>query len=297
MHKHPSYTFLVLFLISLFFFACQANQASNTTEKSTGTEQKSVEQKQKVEDVKNTETTSTSTTKKAASFPTHVANQLDAFKELIAKEDKQGIADLFDNYPIKRPNLLIHNDDELIANYHLFVSDSVKQLITEVAYNTQDVFFRNGHYSILNGGFWFYDNGEILRINVKSDQQKSAAKENLQAIEQNHHESTRGWSQSILRFETAKFIVHLYYFKEKGYQYFSWSKPKTSAEKPDLALSDGKEEIQGSMGGSHYIFTNGAYTYKVLEIRLGTDERNGIYLQVYQGDDLILEQKAERVFE
>ncbi len=288
---------ICLWIIAIVFVACQNDVSNKVDEQGKPKASKLANNNTQLDDQTSTEIKKHKQTENKPSIPSHVEHQLKQFKALVAQDNKKGLADLFDNYPIKRANLLIQNDAELIANYHDFFTEKIKESIANVAYNQQDVFFRNGHYSILNGGLWFYETGEILRINIKTDLQKEAAKDNVKAIEQSHHDSTRGWSSSILRFETEKYIVHLYYFKEGGYRYFSWSKPKTTAEKPDLSLSDGMAKTQGSMGGMHYIFSNGAYTYKVLEIKLGTEERNGVYLQVYKGDTMILEQKAIRLIE
>lgn len=51
------------------------------------------------------------------------------------------------------------------------------------------------------------------------------------------------------------------------------------------------------MGGSSYTFQNGTWSYAIDERRMGPDGTNGYCLQVFKNDELVKEEKAQKIFE
>jgi hypothetical protein len=49
------------------------------------------------------------------------------------------------------------------------------------------------------------------------------------------------------------------------YRYASWSKGKPISQKPDLVITNGIVDIQGSAGGASWVFKNKNWTYTVTD--------------------------------
>jgi len=237
------------------------------------------------------------TPKFSQSVPDHVQSQMAEFKSFVRTNDIESIASLIKHFPIKRPNNLLHNKEEFIKYYPHIFDDSLKTMIAEMQHTDEDLVLRNGNYGILLGKIWFNEDGEILIINYNSQKEAEDKATIKNAIEARDHASLEGWSHSLVRFETEKFFIHLYYFDDKSYTYASWSKPKATSEKPNMILNHGTEEFQGTMGGVIYRFDKAQYTYEVEEINMAEDDIEGWYLRVYNDNQKILEQKAIRIYE
>lgn len=227
--------------------------------------------------------------------PKYIVENYLSFIEAVIKDDKSGIAQIIKEYPVKRPSALLRNKDEFVSYYDKIFDKEFKALL--LSKTSPDYIIKSESYAIRNGRIWFDNSGRIISITYKSKEEKETAGLLKQAVEENSHSSVRGWDESKTRFETEKFIIHIYYQKDKGFIYASWSKPKSVAEKPDLVLYEGEQEFKGTMGGIIYSFPKGNYKYSAEEVRLGPTGTNGWYLKVYQDDLLILEEKAIRVFE
>lgn len=86
---------------------------------------------------------------------------------------------------------------------------------------------------------------------------------------------------NLIHCENDVFVVRVDRLKSNDVRYMAWNKPKSSTEKADLILLDGKIEKQGSDGGYHFIFTNGDFTYTIENNLMGENlEDKEIFLRI-----------------
>jgi hypothetical protein len=75
-------------------------------------------------------------------------------------------------------------------------------------------------------------------------------------------------------------------------RYIAWSKPKTITEKPDLILSHGVQEFQGTMGGVTYTFSNGQYYYQVDQRDMAElEDQIGLFLRIFDNKKDLKDEK------
>lgn len=91
---------------------------------------------------------------------------------------------------------------------------------------------------------------------------------------------------NLIHCENDDVIIRVDRLKSNDVRYMAWNKPKSSTERPDLILLDGKIENQGSSGGYHFIFSNGHYTY-IIEHKLPKDQidTTSVYLRFLEGNE------------
>lgn len=122
-------------------------------------------------------------------------------------------------------------------------------------------------------------NGEIIIIDslsVSSDDKKI-----------NLHKSIVNFKSPVFEAFTSKFHIIVDALDNKLYRYIAWSIDKKTSEKPNIILSNGKVEYQGSGGNHSYTFTNGNYKYICKITKLAENSIPG-YLEVYESEKLLL---------
>jgi hypothetical protein len=91
--------------------------------------------------------------------------------------------------------------------------------------------------------------------------------------------------RNLVQGENKKFLIRVDRLSNGELIYRSWSKPKTIADKPDLKLSNGVIDKQGTGGGYHFIFKNGAWKYIIENNLMGeSDESVGLFMRLLQND-------------
>lgn len=68
-----------------------------------------------------------------------------------------------------------------------------------------------------------------------------------------------------------------------------------STDKPDLVLTNGVVEFEGSGGDRYYVFKNGKYTYQCYIIVMGSYDSPPAELSVFKNDKEILNQPATKL--
>ena len=88
-------------------------------------------------------------------------------------------------------------------------------------------------------------------------------------------------AKTILHCENKQFSVIVDQLKNGTIRYRSWDKPKSISDEPNLVVSDGTIEQQGTGGGYHYVFNQGDWSYIVENKLMGeTMASTGIFLKV-----------------
>lgn len=234
---------------------------------------------------------------KKYTFPPEIEKQFVQFREWVLAGNKDSLATLFE-YPLKRPNALIHSKEEFIEYYDSMFEAKLVERIKDVKLGERDFIIKSDNYGVLGGKIWFRRHtGKVWSFRYQSDQEKKEEALKKSSIENRDHISIAGWKDAKVRCETEKFIIYILSYPEKGLSYVSWSKPKTTSEKPDLQLHNGETEYKGTMGGVIYSFANGQWKYVIEENRLGPGSSDGFYLKLFKGEEQVLEQKARKIFE
>ncbi len=102
------------------------------------------------------------------------------------------------------------------------------------------------------------------------------------------HPSVVEFESHLHSFKTKGFTVRIDKLKDGSLRYVAWSANAKLISKPDLIISNGELDHQGSGGDHTYTFKNGDYRY-LLEVTI-IGKTDDDYLKVYQGDTLILSQ-------
>lgn len=108
------------------------------------------------------------------------------------------------------------------------------------------------------------------------------------------HPSLRDPHIPVLQWRTAGYIIRIDDMGYSRFRYAAWDADSDQSAAPNLVLTNGVYERDGSGGNGFYRFYNDIYTYECYDIWIGTGETPG-YLRVYRNDDLILDQPVLEV--
>lgn len=198
------------------------------------------------------------------------------------------------NFPLRReyPIPEIKNREQFKQRFNE-VFDEV--LINEIADSRLKQWSEVGWRGIMlnNGTVWMdSDEGKIIAVNYQSDFEKKLRKELIDKEKENVHSSLKTFESPTYKIETKNYLIRIDELESKKYRYASWKISKKESSKPDLILTNGELEFQGS-GGNHVItFTNGNYIYKVYRNILGEEDTPDITLEVEENEKIILHQNG-----
>lgn len=113
-------------------------------------------------------------------------------------------------------------------------------------------------------------------------------------ITEDLHHSLRGSHIPVLQWRTAGYIIRIDDLGYSRFRYAAWNADADQSEEPNLVLTFGVYEQDGSGGNGFYRFYNDIYTYECYDMWIGTGETPG-YLRVYRNDDLILNEPVLEV--
>lgn len=178
------------------------------------------------------------------------------------------------HFPLKRayPIPPVKNEAELKQRFHEIFDTT---LINKIAHSTINHWSEVGWRGIMlnNGVVWIdSDEGKIIAVNYQSDAEKKQRKELIDRQKENVHPSLNVFEDPVYKIETKNYRIRIDELSDGRYRYASWKIDQHESAKPDLILSNGILEFQGS-GGNHVItFSNGNYTYSIYRNIIG--ERN-----------------------
>lgn len=168
-------------------------------------------------------------------------------------------------------------------------------------YSDSDVFEHHGVYGLVGGVFygdiWIEDDTDIKlsALNYSSDSEQAVRKAVVAKQKEAMHPSVRNWDENIFVAKSKKRMIRLDRV-DTSIRYASWSNGKSQADKPDLVISNGVQEQQGTMGGITWTFKNNGYTYLVDDSEMGeSEEYVGYFLDVSKGDKLLSHSRLELI--
>jgi hypothetical protein len=218
------------------------------------------------------------------------------FIDYVKNGEKDKIASLM-TFPFEReyPIPSIKNRQEFIQRYNDIFDDKIKQIIikSDASKNWSDMGWRG--IMLNNGEIWLDFEGRLLGINYQSEFEKKLLDKLIEDDKQNIHPSLVQFNKPVCVLETSKFRIRIDDLGEKGFRYASWSINKPMTDKPDLILSNGKLNVEGSGGNHSYQFKNGVYSYECSIIVMGEDNSPPALLIITKGDKEVLNQRASIV--
>lgn len=218
-----------------------------------------------------------------ADAPASIIKRYRLICKLIKADKAEELSHLV-TYPLKRQNPLknITNAKEFVAYFPILFDDAFKKKLTQFA--DSDVFDHNGEYGLVGGPFdgdiWLNEKGAIQAINYSSKREADLKSKLTAAIKAQIYPTVNQWDENIMVLQSPKLLIRLDRVG-KDIRYVSWSKGRPTSEKPDLILTHGTEEAQGTMGGWTYTFKSGDWTYVIDDVEMcETDSQCGFFLRL-----------------
>ncbi|WP_193161259.1 hypothetical protein [Microbulbifer hainanensis] len=212
--------------------------------------------------------------------------------ELFRNRDKGKIADRV-AYPLNRtvpiPDIV---DRQTMLNRFDQVFD--EELSRRIAVSGPDDWELMGWRGIMfdRGTVWMDIDGRIIAVNYQSAAEQALRKQLIAADKTHLYESLRQFDSPVLEWRTAHFHIRIDAIGDGDYRYAAWSKGRGTAEKPDIILTDGELQWDGSGGNHNYTFTNGHYRYRCYVNVIGTADMAPGDLVVSRGDQVLLHEEV-----
>lgn len=218
---------------------------------------------------------------------------IDKIKTLFGQNNIEQISSII-NFPLHReyPIPSIRNKKELKLRFNEVFD---KTLIDKIATSKTEQWSEVGWRGIMldNGLVWINDNeGKIIAVNYQSNIEKTLRKNLIEKEKENLHISLKKFASPVYKIKTGHFLIRIDKLSDLQYRYASWKIDKKESTLPDIILSKGVIEFQGS-GGNHIItFRNGIYKYKVYRNIIGEDNSPDITLEVEKDGKIILTERG-----
>jgi hypothetical protein len=207
------------------------------------------------------------------------ANQL---KEALKAKNRQAVAALI-TYPLSREAPLppIKNRKEFLAHWdEYFDATSTAKVLAADA----EQFGWRG-IALTDGIVWFA-HGRVLSINLDTSASIQAGKEARSRDSQGLYPSAKTYDSIAFQCRTKEFQVRTQYHG-KDLRYFAWKNGTPLSTKPELALTHGVYDPQGTGGNYNLIFKNSDYTYQLEVGHFLCGEDCNDYLRVLNGTKTI----------
>jgi len=208
---------------------------------------------------------------------------------LFKAKDLEKISNIID-FPLRReyPIPSIKSKAEFIQRFSQVFD---KNLIDKIAKSKAEQWSEVGWRGIMleNGMIWIDSSGgKITAVNHQSDYEKELMKNLIEKEKENLHVSLRNFVKPTYRIKTSHYLIRIDELAGHKYRYASWKIGEKESSKPDIVLSDGVLEFQGSGGNSVITFLNGNHTYKVYRNFMAEENSADITLEVKKDGQTIL---------
>jgi len=219
-----------------------------------------------------------------------------AFIDNVKSNKKEAVANIV-KYPFKRgyPIPSVKNKTEFIKRYdQIFDSDLKNEIIkSDPAKDWSQVGWRG--IMLNQGTLWFDEDGHLRSIIYQSKIEKDQKSKLIAAEKEKLHSSIAVFKAPLYILETAKFRIRIDDLGNENYRYASWSLKQSMSEKPDLVITNGKWNADGSGGNCHFDFKKGNFLYECYITVLGPKDTAPATLTIYQNEKQILSQNAKIV--
>ncbi|MDR2933779.1 MAG: hypothetical protein LBU68_00655 [Rickettsiales bacterium] len=225
---------------------------------------------------------------------------LKKFIEIVKTDNAEKICEYI-SFPLSRKNPLppVKDKDDCISRYADIFDDKLKTAITtsnsdedwgEVGW--RGIMYERTDIYPVPGAMWFDGvaetsdaplTGKITAINYQSDKEKELQKELIEKDRNSIYKSLSDFESNSVILDTDKFIIRIDNMNDWiAKRYASWSKPKTMADEPDIIISNGYKNFDGSGGNNYYIFKNGKYIYICYINVLSSSNSNPADITIYK---------------
>ncbi|MEO9168049.1 MAG: hypothetical protein ABI230_06580 [Aestuariivirga sp.] len=200
-------------------------------------------------------------------------------QQALQHNDRRAVANLV-QFPLlnEKPLASIRNAREFLARWdEFFDATNIPALLTADAeqYGWRGI-------ALLNGTVWF-EKGKIRAINSQTATHQKAMQVAIKQDSTKLYPSARGYDKITFKCTTKKLYIRAQQHGD-DLRYFAWKKGASLLTKPELELTGGKYDPQGTGGNYNLEFNNNGFTY-VLSVghNLCGEDCND-YLEVSKGD-------------
>lgn len=198
-------------------------------------------------------------------------------------------------YPLNReaPLPSINDKQAFVARYHEVFDEKLIQMIIASSPD-RDWSTVGWRGTMLNDGdLWINEDGKVYGINYHSAAELARKEALIREAKQQLYPSLAQFKRPVKVLETTKFRIRIDELADGTYRYASWSLPTPMSEKPDLVLTKGAYEAEGSGGNHSFVFKNGEYTYTCSINVIGPEDMAPATLTVVKAGKVLLEQNAK----
>ncbi len=223
-------------------------------------------------------------------------NLISHFISLVKQKDKIKLAE-FVTYPLSRQKPLpsINTKKEFIERFDEIFDDTLISIIsnTDPKKDWSEVGWRGITFG--SGLLWLDTEGKLIGINYESQAEKLKKEKLLKSIKKKLYKRIQNFKRPCSIIETDQFRIRIDELHDGSFRYSSWNIKKSMGEKPDLILTGGLIEFDGSGGNHNYIFKNEEYTYEVTITILGDGSEYDANLTIYKNEKEIFNQPAKQI--
>lgn len=223
-------------------------------------------------------------------------NEIENIQKLInlfKTKNVDGISKII-SYPLNReyPIPSIKNEADLKKRFSQIFD---QKIINEISNSKIDQWSKVGYRGIMfdDGNLWIESDGKIIAINFESDFELNQRKSLINNDKKKLYSSLKSFNLPLYKFKTKNHLIRVDQLENGKYRYVSWKTGKSESSKPDLILTNGELQFDGS-GGNHTItFKKGEFNYKIYRGIIGEKDAAEISLTVEQDGKIILQQDGK----
>jgi hypothetical protein len=220
------------------------------------------------------------------------------FIDLVKSSNHAAIADRI-TYPLNReyPIPSIKNKQQMLKRFdEVFDESLLKSIInSDIEKDWDDVGWRG--IMLSSGGLWLDYDGKLIAVNYQSDAEKNIKTKLINEQKNALYPSLKSYVAPVLEWETSKFRIRIDDLGHQKYRYAAWPLGKSTSDKPDLVLLNGKVTFEGSGGNHFYAFSKGKYQYQCDVNVIGESSMPPGSLSVYKENKLIYNDEVVKVLE
>ena len=219
-----------------------------------------------------------------------------SFIDLVKSNNRNAIADHI-TYPLNReyPIPSIKNKQQMLKRFdEVFDESLLKSIInSDIEKDWDDVGWRG--IMLSSGWLWLDYDGKLIAVNYQSDAEKTIKAKLINEQKNALHPSLKNYVAPVLEWETSKFRIRIDDLGNQKFRYAAWPLGKSTSDKPDLVLLNGKVTFEGSGGNHFYTFSKGKYQYQCDVNVIGESSVPAGSLSVYKEGKLILNDEVIKV--
>ncbi len=200
------------------------------------------------------------------------------------------------NYPLRReyPIPEVKNETDFRKRFNqIFDAKIINQISNSKREQWSEVGWRGIMFN--DGDVWINENGKIIAVNYQSDFENAQYKSLIANDKKNLYPTLKKFQTPVYKFQTKNYLIRIDQLKDGSHRYASWKIGNEESSKPDLVITDGDLQFDGS-GGNHTItFKKGEFSYIIYRGIIGEKDGAEIDLTVEKNSKVILQQKGKLI--